>query len=94
MRVLSCPGQELLYSPLVDCVHMTGGTATHDAIVWGSSPEEQARRKQASDPLLKVRPHLRGGPACGREGAALHEATSERGRGAKGDERTHTRMPE
>ncbi|KAG2484226.1 hypothetical protein HYH03_016961 [Edaphochlamys debaryana] len=44
----------LLYHPLVDCVHMTGGTATHDAIVWGSSPEEQARRRAANDPLLKV----------------------------------------
>ena len=33
---------------------MTGGTATHDAIVWGPSKEEQARRKAANDPLLKV----------------------------------------
>ncbi|PNW74995.1 hypothetical protein CHLRE_12g501050v5 [Chlamydomonas reinhardtii] len=44
----------LLYHPLVDCVHMTGGTATHDAIVWGSTPEEQARRRAADDPVLKV----------------------------------------
>lgn len=36
------------------CVHMTGGIATHDAIVWGSGKEEQARRKAANDPLLKV----------------------------------------
>ena len=34
---------------------MTGGTATHDAIVWGASQEEQAARKAADDPLLKVR---------------------------------------
>lgn len=47
--------QHMLYSPLTDCVHMTGGTATHDAIVWGSSPEEQARRRAANDPVLKVR---------------------------------------
>eukprot|EP00198_Chlamydomonas_reinhardtii_P001445 XP_001690781.1 tRNA (uracil-5-)-methyltransferase [Chlamydomonas reinhardtii] len=33
---------------------MTGGTATHDAIVWGSTPEEQARRRAADDPVLKV----------------------------------------
>ncbi|PSC71464.1 NAD-dependent aldehyde dehydrogenase [Micractinium conductrix] len=46
--------QRLLYSPLTDCVHMTGGTATHDAIVWGSDPAEQARRRAANDPLLKV----------------------------------------
>lgn len=45
----------MLYSPLTDCVHMTGGTATHDAIVWGADPEEQARRRVANDPLLKVR---------------------------------------
>ncbi|KAL4443037.1 hypothetical protein ABPG77_008528 [Micractinium sp. CCAP 211/92] len=44
----------MLYSPLTDCVHMTGGTATHDAIVWGGSPEEQAQRRAANDPLLKV----------------------------------------
>lgn len=44
----------MLYSPLTDCVHMTGGTATHDAIVWGSDPEEAARRRAAGDPLLKV----------------------------------------
>lgn len=32
---------------------MTGGTATHDAIVWGP-PSEQAERKARDDPLLKV----------------------------------------
>ncbi|GIL98197.1 hypothetical protein Vretimale_3620 [Volvox reticuliferus] len=46
--------QALVYHPKVDCVHMTGGTATHDAIVWGSSAEEQQRRRLANDPLLKV----------------------------------------
>lgn len=46
--------QHMLYSPLTDCVHMTGGTATHDAIVWGADPAEQARRRAANDPLLKV----------------------------------------
>lgn len=33
---------------------LTGGTATHDAIVWGGSPEEQAARRAANDPLLRV----------------------------------------
>jgi hypothetical protein len=47
--------QHMLYSPLTDCVHMTGGTATHDAIVWGADPAEQARRRAANDPVLKVR---------------------------------------
>lgn len=46
--------QHMLYSPLTDHVHITGGTVAHDAIVWGSSPEDQARRKAANDPLLKV----------------------------------------
>jgi hypothetical protein len=46
--------QRMLYSPLTDAVHMTGGTATHDAIVWGGDPAEQARRRAANDPLLKV----------------------------------------
>ena len=61
--------RHLLYSPLVDCVHMTGGSATHDAIVWGAPGEEQERRKAANDPLLKVtclsRPSLPARlPAC------------------------------
>ncbi|PNH06638.1 hypothetical protein TSOC_006986, partial [Tetrabaena socialis] len=46
--------RQLIHHPLVDCVHMTGGTVTHDAIVWGSTPEEQERRRKANDPLLKV----------------------------------------
>jgi len=48
--------KQLLYNPLVDKVHMTGGNATHDAIVWGSGGdgEEVERRKRENDPLLKV----------------------------------------
>lgn len=34
--------------------HMTGGTATHDAIVWGGDPGEQSRRKAIGDPKLKI----------------------------------------
>jgi hypothetical protein len=33
---------------------MTGGTATHDMIVWGPTAAEQQRRKAAADPLLRV----------------------------------------
>ncbi len=42
----------LLHSPLVDRVHMTGGTKTHDAIVWGKSPELQQQNKAAGTPVL------------------------------------------
>lgn len=52
--------QQLLYSPLTDCVHITGGAATHDAIVWGPDPAEQARRRTANDPVLKVGTGLHG----------------------------------
>jgi hypothetical protein len=38
--------------PHVDAVHVTGSTATHDAVVWGASAEEQARRRAAGTPLL------------------------------------------
>ena len=37
---------------LVDQVHMTGGVRTHDAIVWGASPAEQAANKAAGTPVL------------------------------------------
>jgi hypothetical protein len=36
---------------LIDAVHMTGGTATHDAIVWGVG-EAQLKNKQANTPVL------------------------------------------
>ena len=45
---------EIVYSPHVTSVHITGGKAAHDAIVWGD-PEEQAKRKLASDPKLKAK---------------------------------------
>lgn len=47
--------QAMLYHPDVEHVHMTGGIATHDAIVWGSDPQEQEQRKKNNDPVLKVR---------------------------------------
>ena len=43
----------MLHHEGIDGIHMTGGIQTHDAIVWGSSPEEQAVRRASNDPLLK-----------------------------------------
>lgn len=46
-------GKQLIHHEDVDDVHVTGSTATHDAIVWGSDPAEQVSRKLANDPLLQ-----------------------------------------
>jgi hypothetical protein len=46
-------GQFLCTHELITSVHMTGSHRTFDAIVWGSSGEEQTRRKAAADPLLR-----------------------------------------
>jgi acyl-CoA reductase-like NAD-dependent aldehyde dehydrogenase len=35
----------------IDTLHVTGSDRTYDAIVWGATPEEQGRRKQANDPI-------------------------------------------
>ncbi len=45
-------GKHLVNHPLVDTIHMTGSDRTHDAIVWGSDPEEQARRKKSGERLV------------------------------------------
>lgn len=45
-------GGFLCNHPKVDTVHITGSDRTHDAIVWGGTPEEQARRKAARQPVL------------------------------------------
>ncbi len=45
-------GQYLCHQPQVDTVHITGSHHTHDAIVWGSTPEERSQRKAAAQPLL------------------------------------------
>lgn len=45
-------GEALINHPAVDSVHITGSAATHDAIVWGKTPEERAQRKRDHDPLL------------------------------------------
>ncbi|SRR5579883_725026 len=44
-------GQHLCQHPLVDTIHITGSHHTHDAIVWGSTPTEQAERKAANQPV-------------------------------------------
>jgi acyl-CoA reductase-like NAD-dependent aldehyde dehydrogenase len=46
-------GKHLANHAEVDTLHVTGSDRTYDAIVWGASPEEQARRKAASDPVNK-----------------------------------------
>jgi acyl-CoA reductase-like NAD-dependent aldehyde dehydrogenase len=39
--------------PKIDTLHVTGSDKTYDAIVWGPTSEEQARRKAAHDPKNK-----------------------------------------
>lgn len=48
-------GEILASHRLVDTLHLTGSHRTHDAIVWGATPEEQERRKAASDPIVAKR---------------------------------------
>jgi acyl-CoA reductase-like NAD-dependent aldehyde dehydrogenase len=42
-------GAHLANHPQIDTLHVTGSDRTYDAIVWGSDPEEQARRKASGD---------------------------------------------
>lgn len=44
-------GSHLTNHPKVDTLHVTGSDRTYDAIVWGSDPEEQRRRKDANNPV-------------------------------------------
>jgi len=46
-------GGHLVHHPDVATVHITGSDRTHDAIVWGSSSEEQERRKAAGEPVMQ-----------------------------------------
>ena len=48
-------GAHLVHHPLVDEIHMTGSAAVHDLIVWGDTPEEQARRRAARTPKVGKR---------------------------------------
>jgi acyl-CoA reductase-like NAD-dependent aldehyde dehydrogenase len=45
----------LVSDPRVGHVHMTGGKATHDSIMWGSSKEESENRRSRNEPRLKAR---------------------------------------
>ncbi len=45
-------GNHLVHHPAVDTIHMTGSDRTHDVIVWGADPEEQARRKKSGEMLV------------------------------------------
>jgi acyl-CoA reductase-like NAD-dependent aldehyde dehydrogenase len=45
-------GAYLCHHPAIDTIHMTGSDRTHDAIVWGSTPAEQASNKAAGTPKL------------------------------------------
>lgn len=46
-------GGHLATHEQIDTLHVTGSDRTYDAIVWGSDPEEQKRRKAAKDPINK-----------------------------------------
>jgi acyl-CoA reductase-like NAD-dependent aldehyde dehydrogenase len=43
-------GRHLCQHSLVDAIHITGSHHTHDAIVWGDTPTEQAQRKAGKQP--------------------------------------------
>mmetsp|Transcript_16082 Transcript_16082/g.33009 ORF Transcript_16082/g.33009 Transcript_16082/m.33009 type:complete len:634 (+) Transcript_16082:132-2033(+) len=43
----------LLYHKAVDAVHITGGKATHDLIVWGADEKERERNLKANTPKLQ-----------------------------------------
>jgi hypothetical protein len=44
----------LVYHPAVTAVHLTGGKATHDAIVWGATEEERRQNIARGTPKLKA----------------------------------------
>ncbi|MFN9720084.1 MAG: aldehyde dehydrogenase family protein [Planctomycetota bacterium] len=46
-------GEMLVHHAAVNSVHITGATATHDAIVWGCDTEERMIRKERHDPKLQ-----------------------------------------
>ncbi|HIG31213.1 MAG TPA: aldehyde dehydrogenase family protein [Verrucomicrobiales bacterium] len=45
-------GAKAIHHELVDSVHVTGSTASHDAIVWGSDEADRKSRLQLKQPLL------------------------------------------
>jgi hypothetical protein len=48
-------GRYLVHHPGIDEIHMTGSAAVHDRIVWGDTPEEQARRRAQREPKVTKR---------------------------------------
>lgn len=46
-------GKHLTDHPLVDTIHITGSDKTHDAILWGRTPEEQATNKKNMTPRIR-----------------------------------------
>lgn len=46
-------GSYVAHHPGISHIHLTGGAATHDAVVWGTGPEA-ADRRAAGTPLLDV----------------------------------------
>jgi aldehyde dehydrogenase (NAD(P)+) len=44
-------GAYLAAHPAVDSIHVTGSYGTHEAIVWGSEPDERVARKARGEPL-------------------------------------------
>ncbi|MCA9006424.1 MAG: aldehyde dehydrogenase [Planctomycetaceae bacterium] len=47
-------GAYLVEHAAIDRIHITGSTQTHDAIVWGSDPEECRTRKASHQPRLQI----------------------------------------
>lgn len=45
-------GGYAIHHDAVDSVHITGSTASHDAIVWGADPAERRERQAANNPLV------------------------------------------
>lgn len=45
-------GHELIHHPKVTDIHITGSIQSHDAIVWGKSPEDRDQRKAEARPFL------------------------------------------
>jgi hypothetical protein len=48
-------GCHLVHHTGVDEIHLTGSRAVHDAIVWGATPDEQARNRAAGAPTVSKR---------------------------------------
>lgn len=47
-------GERLVEHPAVEAIHLTGSDRTHDAIVWGTDPDERQRRKASRHPRVRV----------------------------------------